>query len=276
MEELQAAASQAAGTILQNEKEASQKKLLQQTALIIVNYNTTDLTMSAVRSLLQQDAGISIIIVDNCSDDNAKELLEKAFSESSSVHLIFADKNYGYAVGNNIGIDYAGELGTIRFVGIMNPDVEVSPSTLAALAAALEEHDEIGLITAKTYFNGVDTTPNLCAWRTPKLANLLLFCTTPAFVWSRLLKKLHKDFNDQNYYGDEHYAGKDIAFVDVVQGCFFMSKLETMSSIGSFDKETFLYFEENILAAKIKNRQKINAVLTKEYIRHNHQIKEKN
>ncbi len=257
------------------EEQAVNKTLLQQTAIIIVNYNTPLLTTEAVKSLIQQENEITIIVVDNCSSDNSKELLSNEFSNISSVHLIFAEKNYGFAIGNNIGIDYAKKLGTINFIGIMNPDIKVSAATISALTTVLAAHSEIGLITAKTYFNGTAANPNVCAWRTPNLSNLLFACTIPAFVWSRLLRKFNKVYDGRTHYSDEYYSGKKIAYVDVVQGCFFMCTLETMDKIDNFDEGTFLYNEEDILACRIKIINKTNAVLTNEYIYHNHQIKDK-
>lgn len=260
-------------TLCQEEKSLNES-FLKQTALIIVNYNTPLMTIETVHSIIDKNNEITIIIVDNSSTDNSKELLSGEFSESNAVYLVFAEKNFGYAVGNNIGIAYAKKLGTVHFIGIMNPDVKVEISTISALTNVLSKHPEIGLITAKTFFNGEMTSPNFCAWRLPKVSNFIFLCTIPAFLLRYLYNKLNKVYSDQDYYDDEYYNSNNIVNVEVVQGCFFMCTLQTMLEIGMFDKETFLFFEENILAVKIKNINKVNAVLPKECIYHNHYVRE--
>ena len=47
---------------------------------------------------------------------------------------------------------------------------------------------------------------------------------------------------------------KDLNEVEVVSGCFFGIKDSSLESVGDFDEGTFLYFEENILGYKLKNK----------------------
>ena len=41
--------------------------------------------------------------------------------------------------------------------------------------------------------------------------------------------------------------------VEVVSGCFFMIRKDILELVGNFDNTTFLYYEENILACKLKS-----------------------
>lgn len=250
-------------------------ELLGRTAMVILNYKSPSLTVSAAKHLLGFGTGIHVIIVDNCSGDDSRAVFTAAFVEEPLVHLVYNEDNRGYAHGNNVGIDYAESLGNIDFVGIMNPDVVVDADVIARLVEALDTHGDIGLITAECCYNGVYRVPNDCAWHHPTLGQLLRFSTLPGYAMNKLCKLLGRKYNDQNGYYPTYYEGKTLAPVDVVQGCFFIARLSTLLAIHKLDEATFLYYEENILAAKISARGMHNAVLVGETMQHNHHEKDK-
>ena len=136
---------------------------LRNVALIILNYNSADLTIKAAKHLLQFGTEVQLIIVDNCSKDNSKEKIETEFKDVENVHLLFNDTNYGYAHGNNVGISYAEKLANIEFITIMNPDVIVDVITLEKLKGVLQSDKTVGFITTETFYNGKYMTPNECA-----------------------------------------------------------------------------------------------------------------
>lgn len=246
------------------------KETLSDVALIILNYNTSLLTINTIRFLLDSDSDVQLVIVDNCSIDDSRNKLSKEFSNVENVHLIFNDFNKGYANGNNIGIKYAKSLNNIKIIGVMNPDVTVDISVVRKMKRILLNRQDIGLITAKTYYNGVLRSPNECAWKTPGIHNIMLMSTIVGFFVKKILNFMGKKDNFQGSYDDDYYEQEEIVKVDVVQGCFFMSRLTTLDAVHYLDDKTFLYYEENILAKKIKDINKINAVLTTDGIYHNH------
>ena len=250
------------------------KKNMENVALIILNYNSADLTIKATRHLLQFKTELKLIIVDNCSKDNSQKKLELEFKNIKNVHLVFNDTNFGYAHGNNIGISYVEKLCNIEYVGIMNPDVIVDIVTLEKLKDILQSDDTIGFLTTETYYNGKYMIPNECAWRLPSNGQLIVFCTVIGYLCRHFLTRLGFKFNFQNHYKPEHYRVKNFAYVDVVQGCFFMGKLKTFLEVGKLDENTFLYYEENILGEKVRKLGKKNAVIVNHYIQHNHQVKD--
>lgn len=250
------------------------KTSLKNVAIIILNYNSADLTIKAANYLLQFETELQLIIVDNCSKDSSQQKLELEFTNVKNVHLVFNDTNFGYAHGNNIGITYAEKLSNIEFITIMNPDVIVDAETLGILREVLQRSKTIGFITAETYYNGRYMTPNECAWKLPTTGQLMIFCTVLGYLCRHFLTRFRFKFNFQNYYETEHYQDKKLAYVDVVQGCFFMGKLKTFFEVGKLDENTFLYYEENILGEKVSRIGKKNAVLVGHYIQHNHQVKD--
>ena len=72
-------------------------------------------------------------------------------------------------------------------------------------------------------------------------------------------------------YKEEHYK-KDTSYVDVVSGCFFLVDSNFLSENDYFDEATFLYYEEQILASKVKEKNKKELVNNKVVIIHDHSV----
>ena len=74
-------------------------------SIIIINYNTKDITSDCIKSVLKYTKSISyeIILVDNASTDGSREF----FSQYQGVKYVYNDTNYGFGVANNIGSKYA-------------------------------------------------------------------------------------------------------------------------------------------------------------------------
>ncbi len=249
-------------------------EILKRCALVVLNYKSPQLTLTAVKHLLDFHRGLQIVVVDNCSGDGSVTIFQKELGQEKDVHLVFNEDNRGYAHGNNVGIDAAKALG-MEFVGVMNPDVIVDVGDIEKMLRALEEHEDIGCITGETYYNGVYRVPNHCAWHLPTIGQLVRFCTLPGYIFNKLCRMAGKWYDSQNGYGSGYFKGKTIARVEVVQGCFFLSRLSTLLSVGKLDEATFLYYEENILGAKFAARGMQSAVMVGCYVHHNHQEKEK-
>ena len=74
-------------------------------SIIIVNYNTKQLTLDCINSVFDQtkDVSFEIILVDNASVDGSKELFEK----DSRIKYIYSNQNVGFGRANNIGFEQA-------------------------------------------------------------------------------------------------------------------------------------------------------------------------
>lgn len=75
-------------------------------SIILVNYNTRELLLECIRSVMMQTKEIQyeIIVVDNGSKDNSREAVEKEFSD---VTFIESGQNLGFGKANNLGAKYA-------------------------------------------------------------------------------------------------------------------------------------------------------------------------
>lgn len=70
-------------------------------SIVIINYNTRQMTSECIDSIIAHTIGIEyeIILVDNASSDGSKEF----FEEDQRVTYIYSDINKGFGGGNNLG-----------------------------------------------------------------------------------------------------------------------------------------------------------------------------
>ena len=233
-------------------------------AIVILNYNSYKLTINAARAILRLGCNVQIIIVDNCSKDESLAELNREFEMDRDVFIVCNGVNGGYAFGNNVGIRFARTL-AVDTVLIMNPDIVINDvQVIQTLYQLLSNDDQIGAITVKTIYNGTVREPNECAWKFLDRRYMLFGGT--------LLKALSKPMFYKEFI--ENDCGYQ--YVDVVQGCFFMARLDHLEMVGLLDEHTFLYSEESILAKKFQNVGLQNAVVPSLSIHHNHIEKDRN
>ena len=76
-------------------------------SVIIVSFNTRDITRECLRRVLEYGAELDmeVIVVDNASSDNSADMVATEQEiYGSQVKLIRTEKNLGFAGGNNVGI----------------------------------------------------------------------------------------------------------------------------------------------------------------------------
>ena len=236
-------------------------------AAVILNYNSGDLTCKCIDSLLKQKVDIEIVVVDNSSTDDSLKKISERFDNNSYVHTIKSTANEGYARGNNKGIDYIRHnLKKVKYISIINPDITFEDQDIFyKLGCKLMSDDQLSIIGCLNIFNGyLNSLDNSC-WQFPSKINL--------FFSGTLLGRLFCKKGNYTYNSVPVKSG--IAYVDVVPGCFFLAKAEDLYKIQGFDPNTFLYFEENIIAKKISNINKKLAVCVNCLCYHNHLIRDK-
>src|SRR5947209_17301810 len=117
-------------------------------SIIIINYNTFELTCGCIRSI-KQTARLSheIILVDNNSRECAPEKFLEVFPD---VKLIALKENVGFGRANNRGVEEAS--GT--YVLLLNSDTVVHENTLDETVAYLQNHPDVDILGCKVFTNG--------------------------------------------------------------------------------------------------------------------------
>ena len=112
-------------------------------SIIIPNWNGAAHLPTCLNALRRQTfRGFEIIIADNASIDNSRELLASDYPEVTVVAL---DHNAGFTGACNAGLRAA--QGDIQI--LLNNDTEADPNWLAEVIAAFQRYPEAGIIASK-------------------------------------------------------------------------------------------------------------------------------
>lgn len=186
-------------------------------SVIIVSYNTADLTVACLESVFaSRRPSHEVFVVDNASKDGSVEAIRKRFP---AVNLIANETNRGFGAANNQAL----QLCTGRYVVFLNPDTTVDPESLFTMAAFMDAHHEIGLAGPRI-LNPDGTPQDSVSFRYPG----------------------HR-------YGaaDLGTLPGDIA---CVLGACQIASSKLLHEIGGFDEDFFLYGEDQDICLRIRKR----------------------
>ena len=109
--------------------------------VIIVGFNTRDLVIKSIESVLTWGQGLDceIIVVDNASVDGSPEAIRDCFPQ---VRLLCNPENKGFAVANNQAI----RASQSRYVALLNPDAALLNDALIRMKDYLDAHPEVGVV----------------------------------------------------------------------------------------------------------------------------------
>ena len=116
-------------------------------SVIIVNYNTIQLTRSCIKSIIQytKDVLYEIILVDNNSTECNAEILKKEFPE---IVFIQSFINLGFAGGNNLGLAKVNG----DYVLLLNSDTELVNDAVSLALKAMQKDIRIGALSARLIY----------------------------------------------------------------------------------------------------------------------------
>lgn len=233
--------------------------------IVILNYNSKNLTSKLVNKCIKYKLINKIVIVDNDSNDLFSEL-EDSFLNSSKVYFIKNTINSGYASGNNIGLKYLAD--NNYDIGIVaNPDVLFEEETIDNIVNEFKTTKfKYPVISCCRTLNGTKNTGQY--WWIPSFFSALIEST---YLGRKYLN--HKCVRKTNMEVANSSA-KEIV-VEVLGGAFFAIDLKFLKTIGFLDENTFLWYEENILATKVKKENKKELLLLNCEYQHNHVRKTK-
>lgn len=217
------------------------------TVVIVLNYNDYQTCINFINET--KDFGVfdKIILVDNCSTDNSVEQLRPYINDKIS--LVEAEKNLGYAYGNNIGMRFAiKNYPNVKNLIISNPDIHVSEGHIKKILAPLDEG--YGMSTGVIYnYNPRTREKSLASnfgWRIPDYGDMISNCYLLSYKIKRSI------FHTSMYFDWESVKSKDCIEVEAVPGCFFALNAQAAKRIDYLDEETFLFGEETILGWRLK------------------------
>ncbi len=230
-------------------------------SIIIVSYNTRDLTLAACKSVLEElqttqglKSQAELIVVDNNSSDGSKEALSKLAKDNPMIRCIFQQHNSGFAHANNVAIRQAkGE-----FLFLLNSDTEVLPGCLKSLLANMHksqtqrtavlgshqgELDNLGILSAT--LRNPDNTPQPQGGSLPSLLGIaaqFLFLDDLPIIGKLLPSTQFTGRNSQLRFSKN--TDTNLIQQGWVGGTAMMIRRKVCQEVGLLDENIFMYGED--------------------------------
>ncbi len=107
-------------------------------SVVVPVYNAALYLDACVNSIINQSYGnIEIILVEDHSTDNSLEMCRKYAQAEPRIRLIVHEKNTGYGVGRNDGIDAANG----KWVMLLDADDEYLPDAVEKMVHSAQKYD---------------------------------------------------------------------------------------------------------------------------------------
>lgn len=224
--------------------------------IVILNYNTPNDTIKCIESILYHNsADIKIVVVDNASTDDSVERICNYFpgmkivgcDENESVDLqklnfIVSDTNVGYACGNNLGIKLLNQDESIDSILILNSDILFVEDIIPKMLEDLKEED-VAIVSPVLFKKNMVEYDYNCARKIPPYYLILL----------RFLMSGHepKFLKDRLFLLKRQTMESGLMKVGLPSGSCMLFYKTVCEKIKIFDPNTFLYYEENIIASEL-------------------------
>lgn len=225
-------------------------------AFIHVNYNNSLLTISCVHSILMNCNEAEIVIVDNDSSQEEKNLLINYVDnlKKNKIKCVFENSNLGYFGALNVGIGQITEdINKYDFVIIGNNDLEFQADFFDKLSNIKVQDDVFVIAPNIIKPNGIHQNP-YCIDRVSKIRKFLYriiyssyIVAQPVFWLTNQLKVAKSEMNKTSHEVSQYiYAGHGSCYI-LTPNFFKHNKLLV--------NLTFLMGEEFILANQVISTQ---------------------
>jgi GT2 family glycosyltransferase len=203
-------------------------------SFILVNWNTKELILEALRSIVDTVRGYTyeIFLVDNGSKDGSPAAVTKHFPQ---VNLILNDKNQGFAQAVNQALRRIGG----RYVVLLNSDARFQEETVQTFMAFMEENPDVGIAGGQLINEDGSLQNSIAPF--PSLATELLN--------KRLLRTLFP----------RYFPGKEREYpfpidVDSLVGACLIIRSEAVEDVGNLDEGYFFFMEETDWCMRMREK----------------------
>lgn len=193
-------------------------------SIIIVNYNTADLLLKCLNSILDNchnlilNKDFEIIVVDNNSSDQSCSMLEQKYPE---VKLLKNRLNFGFGKANNLAINKASG----KYILLLNTDIVVTDNAISKLLDFVIK-DKVKAFYGAKLINSDGTAQPSCG---------------PFFDLWTVAKLL---FFKGDKIGLTRFSPDKTIKTDWVSGACLLGEKVFFQELKGFDENIFMYMEE--------------------------------
>lgn len=196
-------------------------------SIVIINYNTFQLTCNCIESVMAHTSGVSyeIILVDNASSECDADLFKQKFP---SINLITSQTNLGFAGGNNLGLQQThGE-----YILLLNSDTVLTEDVISYVHRKAAGISNLGAATAKLIYP--DGTVQPAAGTFLSVKKHFLEVTRLFKIFRRTYAGLVKQYDFETDFS-----------CDWIWGTFFFFPKKNLDAAGGqLSANYFMYFED--------------------------------
>ena len=206
-------------------------------SVILVSYNTADLTIRAIEcvseSLCSCDFPVDVIVIDNASRDDSVTRIRSQFPETK---VIESPINLGFGAANNKAVsECVGD-----YVLLLNTDAFLQSESLSVLEHYISINPSVGVV-GPTVLNA-DGSVQTAAWNFP--SPLQSF-----FEYSGIGNLFPSLYFIGGYRKWKHNRTQSVPWL--IGACILIRR-EVFIDIGGFDSAFFMYAEETDLQKRIR------------------------
>ena len=200
-------------------------KSMKTVSYIIVNWNTKDLLVKCINSLIKQSKCFEyeIIVVDNASTDGSCQAVQHLYPK---VILIQNAHNVGFSKANNIGIRRS----TGQYICIVNSDTKTLTG-IDRMIDYMDAHGDVGVLGPKILNKNLSLRHNCREFPSLWTTLCLAISLNSVFPKSRLFSGTLMTY----------FSHDSIKQVNVLPGCFLMVRREALHEVGLLDERFFIY-----------------------------------
>ena len=232
---------------------------------IILQYGQLDYTLQCIQSIRANTppATYQIVVVDNCSPDDAYQKICQLTQEDSDVTVLKTLGNIGFARGNNLGYDFLRK--KCRFICILNSDVELlEPGFVQQVEATYREHP-FGVMGPYIHLPAIKRAEWLMSdigtWKQEKKRLAVkrrnawiayLGLNELRYRLGRIVHK-HESPESKDYEEFKNEEARQFHKNRVLNGCCLIFSSDYLQKMEhAFDPRTFFYGEEQLLYVMVR------------------------
>lgn len=207
-------------------------------SIIIVNYNTCNLTLQCLKSVFEQIRNVlfEVIVVDNASSDNTINSIKEYFP---AVKIIESSVNLGFGKANNLGANYSKG----KYLFLLNSDTILEYDIVSRFYDFMESNLSIAACGARLInADGKETISH------GKFPSLLQEFSDLGF------KKYYPKFYQKKLSLGQTSKEGTIRNTDYISGADIFIRRGIFNSLNGFDKDYFMYYEETDLFYRMRKK----------------------
>jgi GT2 family glycosyltransferase len=208
-----------------------------QVAVVVVSYNTRDLLISCLASIVESanPDNVEIIVVDNSSSDGSLAAVRETYP---IVMTIANPANVGFGVACNQAI----RASTAPFILLLNSDATITPQSFQALLDVMSTNAHCGAAGCRIVDAAGLEIPNTRNFLTP---------FNQAFEQAGIIDSMNWKYLRRTSQPTPDGNQRDCS-VDWIDGACLMLRRAALDEVGLFDEDFFMYSEDEDLCFRLR------------------------